>query len=238
MIKHVVRTSTYLFLLIMLSVMALDEASLAVGTIQIQKLTVPGGGVGFGFTTDVPGFPNFILNDTETLPMPNIVAGTYVVTEDNPTLSGFILTNIVCTCPGASTCTEDIPNRNVTINLVDDDTATCVFTNTEGTIIIQKETIPVGGIDFGFTTNIPGPGTFTLDDGEMITRMPIPSGTYMVTEDDPTPDGFVLSDIVCDDMGSMVDVPTRTATIDLDPGETITCTFKNTSLLEGLKTFW
>ena len=65
MIKHIVRTSTYLFLLIMLSVMAFYEASLAVGIIQIEKLTVPAGGVGFGFTTNIPGFPNFILNDTE-----------------------------------------------------------------------------------------------------------------------------------------------------------------------------
>ncbi|MCK5710717.1 MAG: hypothetical protein KAI07_09275, partial [Deltaproteobacteria bacterium] len=80
MIKHIVRTSTYLFLLIMLSVMALDEASIAqVGTIQIGKVTVPGGGVGFGFTSTIPNLPNFSLNDGETLTLPITPAGAYVV---------------------------------------------------------------------------------------------------------------------------------------------------------------
>jgi uncharacterized repeat protein (TIGR01451 family) len=130
-------------------------------------------------------------------------------------------------------------NRNVMITLADDEIVTCVFTNTgNGTIIIEKETVPVGGIDFGFITNIPGTGNgnFMLDDGESKTILSIPAGTYLVTEDNPTisPGGFILSDMVCNDMGSSTDVPTRTATIDLDPNEIITCTFTNTASLEGL----
>ena len=239
MIKYIARTSTCLFLLIILSVIALNETSLAVGTIQIEKVTVPGGGVGFGFTSTIPGLPNFSLNDGQILNLPLTPAGAYVVTEDNPATSGYNLTLINCTCPGTSTCVDSEVNRNVMINLVDGEIVTCVFTNTgNGTIIIEKETVPVGGINFGFTTNIPGTGNgnFLLDDGESKTILSIPAGTYLVTEGNPaiSPGGFVLSDIVCDDMGSSTDVVTRTATIDLDPNEIITCTFINTLSLEGL----
>jgi uncharacterized repeat protein (TIGR01451 family) len=239
MIKYIARTSTCLFLLIILSVIALNETSLAVGTIQIEKVTVPGGGVGFGFTSTIPGLPNFTLNDAETLFLPNTPMGAYVVTEDNPATSGYDLTLINCTCPGMSTCVDSEVNRNVMINLVDGEIVTCVFTNTgNGTIIIEKETVPVGGVNFGFTTDIPGTGNgnFLLDDGESKTILSIPAGTYLVTEVNPaiSPGGFVLSDMVCDDMGSSTDVVTRTATIDLDPNETITCTFTNTLSLEGL----
>ena len=341
MIKYIARTSTCLFLLIILSVIALNETSLAIGTIEIEKVTIPVGGVGFDFTSDIPTGANFMLDDGDANAFIGIAAGTYVVTEVDPTSIGYGLTDIDCTCPVASTCTEDVPNKEVTIVLANDDIVTCVFTNTgNGTIIIEKETVPVSGIDFGFTTNIPGPGNdnFMLDDGGSKTILSIPAGTYLVTEDNPTlsgygltlidcicpvtstctedipnrnatitladgdtascvfantgngtiiieketipvggvgfgfttdipgfpnfilndgeseiivnipagtymvtegnpaisPGGFVLSDIVCDDMGSSTDVVTRTATIDLDPNETITCKFTNTLSLEGL----
>jgi len=239
MIKHIVRTSTYLFLLIILSVIALNETSLAIGTIEIEKVTIPVGGVGFDFTSDIPTGANFMLDDGDANAFIGIAAGTYVVTEVDPTSIGYGLTDIDCTCPVASTCTEDVPNKEVTIVLANDDIVTCVFTNTgNGTIIIEKETVPVSGIDFGFTTNIPGPGNdnFMLDDGGSKTILSIPAGTYLVTEDNPaiSPGGFVLSDMVCNDMGSSTDVVTRTATIDLDPNETITCKFTNTLSLEGL----
>jgi hypothetical protein len=42
--------------------------------------------------------------------------------------------------------------------------------------------------------------------------------------------GWSLTSLVCNDSGSSVDLDTRTATIDLDPGESITCTFTNSQL--------
>jgi len=236
MIKGIARTSTYLFLFIILSVIALNETSLADGTIEIQKVTVPAGFANFGFEI-TPGPTTFTLDHGETDSF-GLAPDTYTVTETSAP-AGFDLTDISCLCPGDSVCTPDEAGNNVEIILADLDTATCVFTNTgNGTIIIEKETVPVGGIGFGFTTDIPGTGNdnFILDDGESKTILSIPAGTYLVTEGNPviSPGGFILSDIVCDDMGSSTDVPTRTATIDLDPNETITCTFTNTASLEGL----
>jgi len=197
---------------------------------------VPSGFADFDFEI-TPGPTLFNLDhgevDSFTLPL-----DTYTVTETNSP-AGFDLTSILCVCPEPSDCIVSLVDNEVVIDLPDGETATCVFTNTgNGTIIIEKETIPVDGEGFGFTTDIPGPGNdnFMLDDGESEIIVNIPAGTYEVTENNPaiSPGGFVLSDIVCDDMGSSTDVPTRTATIDLDPNETITCTFTNTTILEGL----
>ncbi len=43
-----------------------------------------------------------------------------------------------------------------------------------------------------------------------------------------------MSDIVCDDMGSTTNIVTRTATIDADAGDDITCTFTNQQVVTGL----
>jgi hypothetical protein len=63
-------------------------------------------------------------------------------------------------------------------------------------------------------------------------------GTYTSTEQELTPtDYFLLASITCDDGSSATpssgDVAARTATFQLDPGETVICTFTNTTTLEG-----
>jgi hypothetical protein len=45
--------------------------------------------------------------------------------------------------------------------------------------------------------------------------------------DDPTP-AFDLTGLVSDGANSTENLGTRTATINLEPGETVTCTFTNT----------
>ncbi|MGH3132147.1 MAG: prealbumin-like fold domain-containing protein [Gaiellaceae bacterium] len=54
-------------------------------------------------------------------------------------------------------------------------------------------------------------------------------GTYTVTES-ALPSGWDFTNLVCedDDGGSSVDLGLRKATIDLDPGQTVTCTYTNT----------
>ena len=101
---------------------------------------------------------------------------------------------------------------------------------TTGTIRIVKETIPPGGTGFGFTDDVPGgPAAFSLDDGQTQEFAAVGIGVYTVVEDDPgtTPGGYTLSALDCDDADSTTDPFTRTATIDLDGGEVVTCTFGN-----------
>ncbi|HEX2062658.1 MAG TPA: CHRD domain-containing protein, partial [Thermoanaerobaculia bacterium] len=96
---------------------------------------------------------------------------------------------------------------------------------TTGRVIIRKATSPSGGSGFGFTDTIT-PGSFTLDDGGSRTFANVTPGTYTVTED-TLPSGWTLADISCDDRDSTTDPFARAATIRVEAGETVTCTFRN-----------
>jgi hypothetical protein len=99
-----------------------------------------------------------------------------------------------------------------------------------GTIVIEKATNPAGGDGFGFDGDL---GPFTLDDGGSQEFADIAQGTYAVVEDDPGP-AYRLADLVCSDPDgeTTVDLEARTASIDLDPDETVTCRFANDMLPE------
>ena len=102
-----------------------------------------------------------------------------------------------------------------------------------GTIIIQKVTDPAGGMGFGFDDNIAAPNSFNLNHGGMRAFNNVATGSYIVTETDPTvtPGGYSLTNLDCAESGannSFGTVGTRTATINLEAGETVTCTFTNT----------
>lgn len=101
-----------------------------------------------------------------------------------------------------------------------------------GMVVIKKE-VPGADpdTDFGFTSTLPLTATFSLDDGGELLRL-VEAGTYTVTEDNPLAQGFQLTDLACVETdgthNSSVDKPNRTATIRLEAGETVTCTFTNT----------
>jgi hypothetical protein len=99
------------------------------------------------------------------------------------------------------------------------------------TIIINKVTSPSGGTGFRFTDDVVAPNSFGLDDGQEKTFLNVSPGAYTVTENDPAP-AYALTELTCvdPDGGSSVNLGTRTVSIDLDAGETVECTFTNTSL--------
>jgi len=97
---------------------------------------------------------------------------------------------------------------------------------TTGTIRIVKQTSPAGGTNFGFTETIT-PGSFTLDDTEVQTFNGVAPGTYTITENDPSGAGYTLGDLSCDDANSTADSFTRTANVQLEAGEVVTCRFRN-----------
>jgi hypothetical protein len=96
-----------------------------------------------------------------------------------------------------------------------------------GRIVIEKQTLPDGAVD---TFDFSGALTGTLGDDETM-EGDVASGIYDVTENLPPASDleshWELDGIVCDDDDSAGDVETATATITVDPGETVKCTFTN-----------
>lgn len=198
------------------------------GTIVLQKTTDPPGGGGFDFLDDfdIP----FSLDDGVTLTFPYIPAPfNYTITETLPI--GWELTGVVCETDDLDD-TSSWSGNPIIIDLDAGETITCTFNNAElGTIVLRKRTYPPLDISFDFLNDFFGIGIPDLSlDGNMTLPIPyVPAGEYSVTEADPAPYGLDLIDLDCEDPdgGSSVDLDARTATIDLDAGETITCTFTN-----------
>jgi uncharacterized protein YbdZ (MbtH family) len=179
------------------------------GRIIVDKVTVPGGDPqSFQFNTDY-GSP-FSLTDAAT-PKDSgpLSPGTYSVSEAVP--AGWDLT-------GAS-CDDGSPVSAIVLGAGEE--VKCTFTNTKrGRIIVDKVTVPGGDPQsFNFTTNYGSP--FSLTDAAAPNDSgPLWPGTYSVSE--TVPAGWDLTSATCDD-GSPV------SAIVLGAGETVKCTFTNTS---------
>ena len=99
-----------------------------------------------------------------------------------------------------------------------------------GTVTILKNTKGGDGT-FNFTSATPALAFGLITANGTASRGPITldAGSYAITEGVTT--GFTLTSVACTDPdgGSVVNLSARTATIDLDAGENITCTFTNTA---------
>ncbi len=211
------------------------------GRIVIRKDAVPDDPQDFSF--NYPAFAgSFTLDDDPASAVPqerafDVATGTYTVTEATPP-SEWTLTGLTCDDPNGGT-TTNVATRTATIDVDANQTITCTFTNTKqlppttGTIVIVKDAQPDDPQDFSFTYNF-GSGSTTLDDDpnsattNNFTEQNVEQGAYTVQESQVG--GWDITNITCNDPdnGSSGNTQTRTATIDLDAGETVTCTFINT----------
>lgn len=124
------------------------------------------------------------------------------------------------------------------------------FVQRAGRIEIVKDRDPGTSSDsFGFTASLDlaghGLGTFSLSDdgvaGHDRTGIDLwpnhgnggNGESYTVTED-PTGPGYRLVGLTCSDGDSIGDTGTRTATVNVDPGETVTCTYTNRFTAPGI----
>ena len=173
------------------------------------------------------------------------------VTEIVP--PGWTLTNIACiitSAPGAGPQSVitigndgdfDPGDTQVSIDLASDEAATCTFTNemeTPGSVTICKQTDPDGATGFNFGRSSPTirPLPFPLDDDQCsaILNLSPNQGPYAFTEIQPLPVGWTLTYIFCSGGSSILigsdadfDVGDIDVTINLGPGENVTCTFFN-----------
>ena len=196
-------------------------------TMTVEKVTIPASDDHFGFGgTWVPSPGGGNVKD-----FTNLAPGSYTLSEDDPAAAGYALTDITCVDSATGQVFPgDLTSRSVDLNLTAGERVHCTFTNTKlGTVVIRKTTAPGGGSGFGFTGNL---GDFSLDDGGGETVANLMPGGYTVTENDPPGSGYELSGLSCaSDSSGQVSIGRcgpRTATINLDPGETVTCTFTNT----------
>ena len=154
------------FIVSLVAVLVFPAFSYAQGSIEILKQTIPVDNIqNFNFTSDIPGFEVFSITSNDGFLEDPLANGMYTVTES--ITPGHTLTGINC---NSENVTTDVDNRTVTIDLMNEDIV-CTFINVaNGEIIIQKNTIPAGGLDFNFSENITEPnGDFMLDDGGNIT---------------------------------------------------------------------
>ncbi len=198
-------------------------------TITIIKDTVPNDSQDFAFTTTGAGLTNFSLDDDGDGSLPNtrvfsaLAPGAYTVSEASA--AGYSLTNLVCVDPTTNS-TVDLNTRTATINLAASESVTCTFTNTlqQGTIIVDKVTVPAADAQsFSFTAGGTGYNGFSLTDAAQPNSQSLNAGIYSISETVPT--GWDLTSATC--VSSIGDTETI-GTLELDAGETITCTFTNT----------
>lgn len=201
------------------------------GAIKVVKDVVPNdsGATGWDFAISGSTINNASdLQDGEESSIFTSITGSYTITESahsgtnannyNTTYSCADNTGVLVSGSGVITSSFNLSsNKNVV----------CTFTNIikNGTIIIEKEM--VGGTDsFSFTGN--PAGAISTNDGQLSTSV-LP-GTYTAIESAKT--GWDLTGLTCDDSNSItpstVNLTTKTATFNVDPNETVKCTFTNT----------
>lgn len=159
----------------------------------------------------------------------NLAAGTYDVSEQVP--AGWSLSDL--SCDGGN---PQVNGATVSVTLAQSEQVTCTYEDTPtSTIVITKQTAPAdnaGTQQFGFTDNIASPNNFTLVHGQGRVFLDVPTGTYTVTETSAA-SGYYLADLTCTETGgqsqanSSGNVATGEATINLEPGETVRCTYTN-----------
>jgi hypothetical protein len=208
--------------------------------ITVQKLAIPNESVDFAFTS-VGTFDGGTTNITKNTTLVGTQAiryvaypGTYSVTETP--VAGWDLVSKSCK---AGTASYGTPSGNAITGIILPSTGTtdllCIFTNVkQGSIIIEKQTDP-NSAPGSFTFNLDGASQGSIPDGGQISIPNLSTGAYSVQEVN-LPAGFELTSISCTESTSLTpsthNVSTRTATYELDPGETITCTFTNTANID------
>ncbi len=119
-----------------------------------------------------------------------------------------------------------------------------------GTVTIIKHTVPANlDQDFGFTSNLAGtctadasPASFTLNDSgtDTETCIDVPAGNYTVTEG-ADPSNFTFTDLSCTASGTGTSATptsgdaTKTASITIAGGGSVTCVYTNTQNLGAIK---
>lgn len=218
------------------------SASPPLGTITIIKEGHPTTSLDIKFTSNVPGFPTFYLDDDSNGTLPNkqvftIPSGTtYTFTED--VIPGWWLKDINCTTVGGAFPSWNLAARTLSVPLATGQNVTCKFVNQLGQRIrIQKAVVPSGSDEkFNFTGTGPGfSESFVLDANLPDTTYPntiqfnVPPGSH--TFEELASSSSTLVAIGCNPNTNVTyNLAGRSVTINstgIFTDSRITCVFKN-----------
>ena len=193
-------------------------------SISVDKVTAPAGRPeAFSFTLAQGGNPLHTIpslaDASAPVAFPPVAPGTYAVTEAAHPL--FTAAGAACDDLGTPG-NEQAPVGGFPV--AEASSWRCTFTNTlkDGTLTIVKDLVGAPSATFGFTSTVPGHGSFSLsptastDDSVTFT---VPAGTYQVAEVGAAP---YTAQAAC----SPGSTPTA---IVVTPAGSTTCTFTNTA---------
>ncbi len=219
-----------------------NTQSVSGGKIVINKAT-SGGPLDeqFSYSTTGTGLSSFTLTPGGQKVFLGLAAGTYSITETLPSTSWNV--SLVCSAAGASTVTPTVATATptATITLAANDTVTCNYTNSlvlhagTGLVHIEKRALGSNG-QFDFTTS---GGTFTnfslttsgsATGGSASQDFTLASGVSYTVQESGMPTGWNFTSLSCSSTGTGTTVTTSgtLATMNLQSGGVISCTYINT----------
>ncbi len=196
---------------------------------------VPDGAIDVSFHGPGGGNDIFLLDDDDDPALPSsrsfpLAAGSYVVGQA-VALKGYEIST-TCTDPDGETVIL-AAGGGATVDLDAGETVTCIFTNRViATLVMVFDLVPDGAIDVSFHGPGGGNDIFLLDDDDdpalpSSRSFPLAAGSYVVGQAVALK-GYEISTTCTDPDGETVILAAGGgATVDLDAGETVTCTFTN-----------
>jgi PKD repeat protein len=187
----------------------------------IKAATPPDSSQTFNFSGELGSFTLSPGSNSKTFN--NLLPGNYKVIEALP--SEWFLGNYQISGDADGGTTSDSVAATFYLDLDAGENISIVIYNYKGgKISVTKRTIPPGtGQFFNFLGDL---GAMSLPDGSTFTQDSLQPGQYKITEAVTT--GWQLSNIIVDDKNSTTDLPARTATVNVEAGETVNVVFTNT----------
>jgi hypothetical protein len=224
------------------------------GRITLKKILKPAGSGEFNLKLDgentsvVQTDGDTTFGDQDQTDAIQVATGQHTVAEmaaEGTNATDFVMGAPVCVnrIADVATFSRDVPATEVPVQVDEDgrldvtpgSDILCTFTNEQkGTVIIKKVTNPASADAFAFSGDL---GAFNVTAGTDGQAFKVaPGKSYAVTEDPAN--GYSFGSAVCEESAKGEDeassVSGTTATANVQPGETVTCTFTNNKIPQNV----
>ena len=198
----------------------------AMGALEVRKVVLPATDSGsFNLSIDATIFATDIGNGGSTGSQP-VVAGMHSIGESAGAQTTLTDYQATARCVETRSGSSWTPGADGVVYVDAGEAVVCTFTNVRlGALTVVKEVSGSATADWNFAGSL---GAFTLPaNGGQRTFAGLAPGSYSVAEQMPAGWGLGLLTCVDPTFNSQTSLATATATINLEPGETVICTFSN-----------